>query len=125
MKAVVKNVETYIAQFSKEAQDIMDRLRALIRENVPAAEESIMYGVPFYRYHGPFAGFAAYEDHVSFGCGADGMTDEAAAALREKGYRVGLATVQIRFDQAVPEAEITAILKAKARKNDPAAETRP
>jgi len=118
MKTVMKDIETYIAQFPAGAQEIMVRLRELIRMYTPGAEELIMYGVPFYRYHGPFAGFAAYQDHVSFGCGADAMTEETSGALRAKGYRVGQATVQIQFGQSVPEAEIAAILKEKARRNE-------
>jgi uncharacterized protein YdhG (YjbR/CyaY superfamily) len=117
MKAVVKSVDAYIAQFPEAAQQIMNRLRALILLNVPEAEEKIMYGVPFYRHRDALGGFAAYQSHVSFGFGSDSLTEEIASALSEKGYHVGKATVQIRFDQSVPEREITAIVLTKLKLN--------
>ena len=66
-----KDVDSYIANSASEARPILEELRKVIKSTVPDVEEGISWGVPFYRYHGALAGFAAYKNHVSFGVGAD------------------------------------------------------
>lgn len=112
-----ETVDEYIASATFEAQPVLQKLRAIIRETIPDAEEKISYSVPFYKYCGEFVGFAAYAKHVSFGYGKDVLTDELETKLKSDGYRIGKGTLQIRFEQTVPEAEIKKILLLKARIN--------
>ncbi len=57
---------------------------------IPKVEEGISWGVPFYKYHGELAGFAAYKKYVSFGFGAGVLQSEDHKMLEEKGYKTGL-----------------------------------
>lgn len=68
--------------------------------------------VPFYKYHGILAGFAAYKNHVSFGLCAV-LQNKNRKMLEEKGCKTGKQTIQIKFDQNVPSTAIKQILKAK------------
>ena len=86
---------------------------ALIRSIVPDVEEGISYGVPFYKHHGEFGGFAAYKGHVSFGFGSDVLEAEDRAALEAGGYKLGKGTMQIRFDQDVPAPRNRQILRGE------------
>ena len=113
-----KDVDSYIANSSREARPKLEELRKLIRSTIPEAEEIIWYGVPFYRYHGELAGFAAYKNHVSFGFGAGVLQSEDRRMLEERGYKIGKGTMQIKFDQEVPTTAIEQILKAKAKMNE-------
>ena len=113
-----KDVESYLAASAAEARSVLDELRAIIQSTVPQAEERISWGVPFYRYHGELAGFAAYKNHVSFGFGSDVLDPRDRETLEADGYKLGKQTMQIRFDQAVPVAAIQKILRAKARLNE-------
>jgi len=54
----------YIAAAPEAARPILRQLRLIITTAVPEAEETISYGMPFYRYHGRLAYFAAHKDHV-------------------------------------------------------------
>ena len=47
-----KDVDGYIASMSKEAQLHLKELRKVIKAAVPKAEESISWGIPFYKYCG-------------------------------------------------------------------------
>jgi uncharacterized protein YdhG (YjbR/CyaY superfamily) len=114
----VKDVDTYIASSDTEARPILEELRELIKSTIPDAEEVIWYGVPFYKYHGELAGFAAYKKHVSFGFVADVLQSKDREMLEKKGYIPGKGTMRIRFDQEVPTTAIKQILKAKAKKNE-------
>ena len=110
-------VDEYIANAVPEAQAILRTLRSIIRNTIPDAEETISYGVPFYKYFGEFVGFAAYSKHVSFGYGKDVLPNEEESKLKESGYHLGKGTMQIQFDQNVPEAEKKEILLRKAQIN--------
>jgi uncharacterized protein len=112
------DVDSYIARSASQARPKLEELRKIIQSSIPKAEEKIWYGVPFYHYHGELAGFAAYKNHVSFGFGADVLQSSDRKALEDKGFIIGKATMQIRFDQKMPTTAIRRILKAKARMNE-------
>lgn len=112
-----KNVEAYIAAAPSGAQPLLQQLRELVKSCIPQAEESISWNVPFYKYHGPLAGFAAYKNHVSFGIASGVLEKQEREALAKKGYKTGLRTLQIAFGQKVPAAIIKKILKERAQLN--------
>jgi uncharacterized protein len=111
------NVDEYIATAPQEAQVKLREMRAVIKAAVPKAEEGISWGVPFYKYHGALTGFATFKNHVSFGL-AFVFHDNDRKMLEEKGYTTGSKTVQIKFDQKVPSAVISQMLKARAKINE-------
>jgi uncharacterized protein len=113
-----KDVDSYIANSANEARPILEELRKVIKSTVPDVEEGISWGVPFYRYHGALAGFAAYKNHVSFGVGADVLQGNDRETLEKKGYKTGKKTIQIRFGQEVPTTAIEQILAAIAQTNE-------
>jgi uncharacterized protein YdhG (YjbR/CyaY superfamily) len=113
-----EDVDAYIAASDKEARPNLEELRELIKSTIPTVEERISWGVPFYRYQGDLAGFAAYKNHVSFGIGAGALQSKEREMLEEKGYVTGKRTIQIKFEQKVPASAIKKILKARARQNE-------
>ena len=117
-RAKPEDVDSYIAEADPKARPMLEELRELIRSTVPGVEEGISYGVPFYKHHGEFVGFAAFKNHVSFGFGSDVIPAGDRTALEADGYKLGKGTMQIRFDQDVPAEAIREILEAKARLNE-------
>ena len=112
-----KDVDSYIANSPEKARPKLKELRKVIKSTIPKAEEGISWGVPFYKYHGLLAGFAAFKNHVGFGF-AFPLQGKDRKMLEEKGYKTGSKTIQIKFDQKVPTTEIKQILKAKAKMNE-------
>ena len=113
-----KDVDSYIASSGREARPKLKEIRKIIKSTIPKVEEGISWGVPFYKYHGALAGFAAYKNHVSFGFGAAVLQSEDRKMLEKKGYKTGKGTMQIKFDQKVPATAIKKILIAKAKMNE-------
>ena len=72
--------------------------------------------IPIYKYNGILAGFSLAKKHVSFGI--DSLTDEMRKTLEDKGYKTGKKTIQIKFDQDIPEAELTQLIKKQAQLNE-------
>ncbi|PKD20840.1 hypothetical protein APR41_12415 [Salegentibacter salinarum] len=108
-------VDEFINAAPQESQGIMLRLKKLIEVTVPNAEEGISWNVPIYKYYGILAGFSLAKKHVSFGI--DSLTTEMREILKEKGYKTGKKTIQIKFDQEVPTTEIKELIKEQARQN--------
>ncbi len=112
-----KDVDDYIANTPEDARSKLREMRAVIQSAVPGAEEGISWGIPFYKYHGLLAGFAAFKKHIGFGFSAV-LQSEDRKTLEEKGYTTGTKTVQIKFDQKVPATVIKRMLKAMAGLNE-------
>ena len=113
-----EDVDSYIANADIRARPKLDELRELVRSTIPNVQESISYGVPFYRYCGDLAGFAAYKNHVSFGLGAAVLQSDDRTQLEELGYATGKRTIRITFDQDVPTTALQHILRAQAEVNE-------
>ena len=112
-----KAVDEYIEKQSKEAGQILEELRKIIKSTIPQIEEEILWGYPFFKYNGILAGITAYKKHVSFQV-ADSLQSEERKTLEEKGYSLGEKRIQIRLDQKVPTTEIKQILIKQAKINE-------
>lgn len=112
-----KDVDSYIAEQAKEARLILKELREVIKSTIPQVKEEILWGYPFYKYHGILTGITAYKKHVSFQV-ADSLQSEDRKTLEGKGYTLGEKRIQIKFNQKVPTTVISQILKAQAKINE-------
>ena len=65
-KTDFKSVDEYIASQPDAVQDVLNRLRNIIRKAVPGAEEVISYKIPTYKLYGSrLLYFAAWRQHYS------------------------------------------------------------
>ncbi len=113
-----RNVDSYIAGSGREARPKLKEIRKIISSTIPKVEEGISWGVPFYKYHGLLAGFAAHKKHASIWFPTAVLQSKDRTILEKKGYITGKKTIQIKFDQKVPATAIKHILKTRAKKND-------
>ena len=111
-----RDVDDYIAQAVPESRPVMRDIRALIKEIVPAVDESISWNVPFYKHHGMLCGFSVYKAHVSFGLVVE-LPTEVSKLLHQNGYQTGKKTVQIKFDQPLPEKALRKLILTQAQAN--------
>ena len=104
----------YIAQVeSEEARQRLERMRAIVKEEAPDAEEAISYGIPGYELNGPLVHIAAFKNHCSlFG---PGNMEQFAEQL--KGYKISKGTVQFPHNKPLPEGLIRSIVHAQVEKN--------
>jgi uncharacterized protein YdhG (YjbR/CyaY superfamily) len=112
--AAPKTVDDYLAAVPAGAsRAALERLRALILEEVPEAEEIIKYGIPTYKYHGYLASFAAFKKHCSFfpGHTVRDFSEEL------KGYKVAKGTVQFPPEKPLPDDLVRAMVRTRADEN--------
>lgn len=108
------NVDEYIAQFSKETQEHLTKLRSIITKTAPAAEEVMSYKMPAYKYNGMLVYFAAYEHHI----GLYPMPSTLSHFKKELApYVTAKSTIQFPLNKRLPVGLITAIIKFRVQEN--------
>jgi uncharacterized protein YdhG (YjbR/CyaY superfamily) len=110
-----ETIDEYIALFPKSVQEKLIQIRTTIQKAAPKATEAIKYGIPTFVQNGNLVHFAAYQGHVGFYPGADGIAEFAKELWP---YNTSKGTVQFLIDDPVPLKLITQIVKFRIRVND-------
>ncbi len=106
-------VGEYIDQFPQEVQEIMVKIREVIKEAEPRTEEKISYGMPAYYLNGVLIYFAGYKKYINLYPLTEGMK-----ALKEaEVYKGTKATIHFPLDKPMPYALIREIVKIRVAEN--------
>ena len=108
------DVDEYIAGFPKEAQKILQQLRAAVKGVAPQASEAISYGMPAYKLNGMLLWFAAHTKHIGFYPRVSGI---AAFKKELSAYKGAKGSVQFPFDKPLPLSLIKKIVKFRLAEN--------
>lgn len=60
------NIDEYIALYPPHVQELLQKLRLIIREEAPEAKETISYQIPTFTLKGNLVHFAAFKNHIGF-----------------------------------------------------------
>jgi len=107
-------IDEYISQFSPDILKKLKKLREVIKEAAPEAEEKISYRMPAYHLNGPLVYFAAFKDHISLfptGSPMEGFDEDLS------GYRTAKGTLQFPLDKPMPYDLIKKIVKFRVAEN--------
>ena len=107
-QAAPRNIDEYLSGFPPEVRIILQKIRALIHENAPGAQEAMKYGIPTFTLNGNLVHFAAFKTHIGFYPTPGGITkfkQELAA------YKSAKGSVQFPLDQPIPYDLIARIVK--------------
>ena len=61
-----KTVDEYFSGLPKSTRDSMQKLRDVIKQVAPKAEEVISYNMPAFKRNGMLVWYAAYKKHIGF-----------------------------------------------------------
>ena len=106
--------DEYIAQFPKEMQSILQKVRAVIKESAPGAVEKISYAMPGFYLNGMLVWFAGHNTYIGFyptGEGIEAFKDELTA------YKFSKGAVQFPLDQPMPYDLIRRMVKYRVERN--------
>jgi uncharacterized protein YdhG (YjbR/CyaY superfamily) len=96
----MNDVDRYIGTFPPEVRDILEKVRAVIRQKAPEADEAMGYGVPAYKVKGrPLVYFAAFRKHIGFYATPTGH-EQFSAELSD--YKQGKGSVQFPYSKPIP-----------------------
>ena len=111
-------VDAYIAGFPEEVRDILERIRATIREVAPEAEESISYQIPTFSLGRGRVHFAAFKSHIGMYPPVKGNASLLRAVAR---YANEKGNLRFPLSEPIPYPLIRRIVKQMfrqpARKN--------
>jgi uncharacterized protein YdhG (YjbR/CyaY superfamily) len=98
--SIPENIDQYIAAFPPDVQAILEKIRALIREEAPDAQEAMKYGIPTFTLNkGNLVHFGAFPKHIGFyptPSGIEAFKDELS------GYNGAKGSVQFPLDKDIP-----------------------
>lgn len=110
------DIDKYILQFPEEVQDILRKIRNVIKDNAPEAEEVMAYGMPGYKTNKkPLVYFAAYKNHIGFYATPSGHCEFKDALST---YKQGKGSVQFPLDKPMPYELIERIVKFRVKENN-------
>ena len=112
--ATSKAIDGYISEFPKEVQDILQKIRGIVKEAAPEAEEAIKYQIPTFVLHGNLVHFAAFEKHIGFYPTPSGI-EHFKEALST--YRSAKGSVQFPLGSPIPYSLIKKIVKFRVKEN--------
>ena len=102
-------IDGYIADYPEKVQLILQEIRRVIAEEIPAATEAIAYGIPTFKLRGKnLVHFGAYKNHIGFyptPSGLDAFADQLSA------YASGKGSAQFPLDQPMQMELIREIVR--------------
>jgi uncharacterized protein YdhG (YjbR/CyaY superfamily) len=113
-KVTYRSVDEYILKFPPEIAEILIKLRKVIKESAPLAEERISYQMPAFVLHGNLVYFAAFKNHIGFYPTSSGI-DAFKHELSE--YKGGKGSVQFPIGKPMPYELISKIVKFRVAEN--------
>ena len=111
----MKNVDEYIASFPEDIQKILTRIRNIILNYAPDAEERIVYNMPAYKTFGKtLVYFAGFKNHIGFYATPSGHIEFANELAK---YKHGKGSVQFPTDKPIPFDLIRMIVEFRVEEN--------
>ncbi|WP_370575321.1 iron chaperone [Methanomethylovorans sp.] len=92
----------------------MYKLRKIIRESAPEAEEAISYGMPTFKLNGNLVHFAAYKNHIGFYPTPSGII---AFKGELSSYKQAKGSVQFPIDEPIPFDIVKQIVEFRVKEN--------
>jgi len=107
-RSTAESIDEYIAEFPPETQQLLEKMRALIKSSAPDATETISYAIPTFDLNGRhLVHFAGYERHIGFypvPSAMEAFKDELAP------YKSGKGSARFPLGQPLPEDLIRRIV---------------
>jgi uncharacterized protein YdhG (YjbR/CyaY superfamily) len=113
----MSTVDEYLAGLPATESKALERVRAVVLDVIPEAEQGTSYGVPAYRYRGrPVLGFRAAAKHLSiFPFSPDAIR---AVEHRLGGWDVSKGTIRFTPANPLPDDVLADLVKERKREID-------
>jgi uncharacterized protein YdhG (YjbR/CyaY superfamily) len=109
-----ETINEYIHSFPFHMQEILEKLRDIISQAAPKAEETISYNIPTFKLNGNLVHFAGYKNHIGFyptPSGIEHFKDELSA------YEVAKGSVKFPLNKPIPYGLIRDIVEFRVKEN--------
>jgi uncharacterized protein YdhG (YjbR/CyaY superfamily) len=116
MKIDFKDIDTYLEIQPADVSTALNRIRKIVHDTVPEAQECISYGMPSFKYHGSLVYFAAFKDHCSFFPGGGDIMEMFKEDLKD--FKTSKGTIQFTLDKPIPASLLKKIIRVRKLQNE-------
>ena len=105
-------VDDYFAGLDAPSRAAFERVRALVEDQAPDAEQGTSYGMAAFRYRGkPLLGFKAAKDHLS----VFPFSPAAVDAVRDRltGFSLSKGTIRFTADSPLPDDVVRDLIRQR------------
>jgi len=120
-KARPRSIDDYIIVFPKRTQEMLCRLREVIKKAAPDAKESINYNIPTFKLEGNLVHFGGYVNHIGFYPGSSAII---AFAKELTAYECAKGSVKFLLENPLPFELIRRMVKFRVEENLKKAKTK-
>lgn len=107
-------VEEFIRGYPSPLRELLETLRATIREEAPEATEKISYGLATFYLKGNLVHYAAFKSHIGFYPTASGVSAFEKDFAR---YKHSKGAVQFPLDEALPLDLVRRVVRFRLGEN--------
>lgn len=107
-------IDQYIATFPPEVQEILQKIRQVIKQSAPNAIEAISYQIPTFKLHGNLVHFGAFKHHISFFPSSSPISVFAQALAP---YETSKGTIKFPIGRPIPYTLIQKIVAFRVQEN--------
>jgi uncharacterized protein YdhG (YjbR/CyaY superfamily) len=112
-----KEVDEYLRGVEEPRRSALERLRTMILEIVPDAEQVISYGLPAFRVRGAtVAGFAAFKNHLSYVPFSGSVLGQLGDEL--DGYAKTKSSLHFDAERPLPKALVKKLITIRLAEAD-------
>jgi len=107
-------IDEYIADYPADVQVIMNKIRAVIKESAPQAQERISYAMPGFYQNGMLVWFGGHKTFIGFYPTAEGVE---AFQDQLSGYTITKGAVHFPLDKPMPYDLIRKMVRNRVEAN--------
>ncbi len=113
MQSTFKTVDEYLGQLEPPQRTELQRIRSLIKKEVPEAQELISYQMPAFKLSGkPLIYYAAFKNHFSI-FPTPGPITELTQDLKK--FQTAKGTIKFSLQDPIPDQLIKKILQTRIK----------
>lgn len=113
-KITFETIDQYISNYPPEIQDILEKIRGVVKVAAPEATEKISYQMPTFVLHGNLVHFAAYKNHIGLYPAPSGIE---AFKQQLSPYKGAKGSIRFPLDEPIPYELIGEIVKYRVAEN--------
>ncbi len=114
MNAPPVSIDDYIAAQAIAVQTILQRIRAIVHEEAPVAQEAISYHMPAFKQGGVLLYFAAFKNHIGV---YPPVRGDVALLAAPAPYRGPKGNLSFPFAEAMPYELIRRVARQRVKEN--------
>lgn len=114
-KIKFKTVEEYFASVPEGVRNKLEKIRQIIKEEAPEAQEVLSYQMPAFKLNGRILiYYAAWKEHIGFYPYPSAMAEFNKELVK---YKTAKSTVRFPLDKPIPFDLISKIIKYRVKEN--------